>query len=139
VILAGPAHAGILAAIHGAVFPHEPWDEPSFATILSHPGSTAWLDPRGGLLVLRIAADEAEILTIGATAKRQGIGRALMREAIARARAQNVAAMHLEVAAGNAPARAFYTSFGFAQAGLRRRYYADGQDAVILTLRLEHQ
>jgi ribosomal-protein-alanine N-acetyltransferase len=139
VIEASAAHAGVLAAIHGAVFPLEPWDEPSLATLLGQPGVFALLDPRGGFLVLRIAADEAEILTIGATARRQGIGRALMREAIARARSKNVAAMHLEVAAQNFPARALYESLGFAESGLRRGYYADGQDAVILTLRLEEK
>lgn len=40
----------------------------------------------------------------------------------------------LEVRVGNAPARALYTGLGFEEAGLRRRYYSDGEDALIMTL-----
>ncbi|WP_298281673.1 GNAT family N-acetyltransferase [Acidocella sp.] len=132
---AGPAFAPVFAALHPQVFPHEPWDEPSFATLLAQPGVLGFIDPRGGFLLLRQVLDEAEILTIGATQPRRGIASALLREGLAALRARGVTALFLEVAARNAPARALYAGFGFVQAGLRRRYYTDGDDA--LTLRLE--
>jgi ribosomal protein S18 acetylase RimI-like enzyme len=45
-------------------------------------------------------------------------------------------AMFLEVAAGNFPARGLYEAAGFAKAGVRPGYYADGGDAVVLRLGL---
>jgi ribosomal-protein-alanine N-acetyltransferase len=40
--------------------------------------------------------------------------------------------MFLEVAEANAAARALYAAAGFAEVGRRRRYYADGGDALVL-------
>ena len=40
----------------------------------------------------------------------------------------------LEVRVGNAPARALYSGLGFVEAGMRKRYYSDGEDALIMTL-----
>ncbi|HUM08446.1 MAG TPA: GNAT family N-acetyltransferase [Acidocella sp.] len=133
-IRAGLAHAPLLAAMHAEAFPRDPWDADSFATLLGMPGVIGIIDERGGFLLLRIVLDEAEILTIGVTAPRQGMGQELMREGLALAAAQGVREMHLEVAATNAPARALYAKLRFTQVGLRKAYYPDGDDA--LTLRL---
>ena len=40
--------------------------------------------------------------------------------------------MFLEVAVTNHAARALYAAHGFTEAGLRRHYYSDGTDALIL-------
>lgn len=40
----------------------------------------------------------------------------------------------LEVRVGNVPARALYSGLGFIEAGIRKRYYSDGEDALIMTL-----
>jgi ribosomal-protein-alanine N-acetyltransferase len=135
-IQASIAHAAVMAALHGAVFPEDPWDETSFAALLSQPGMTGLIDPRGGFLLLRVVADEAEVITIGVVAKRQGIGRDLLNAGLARLRAQDVLAVYLEVAAGNLAARELYKSFGFTQAGLRQKYYINGDDALVLRLSL---
>ncbi len=135
-ITATAAHADVLAALHEAVFPQEPWDGPSFASLLSQPGMTALIDPAGGFLLLRIVADEAEIITIGVVPKRQGVGRALLTAGLARARAAGVQTIHLEVAASNTAARALYEGFGFTQSGLRQKYYINGEDALVLRLSL---
>ena len=42
----------------------------------------------------------------------------------------------LEVRASNDPALRLYHSLGFERVGLRRRYYHDGEDAVLMTLAL---
>ncbi|MXY71468.1 MAG: ribosomal-protein-alanine acetyltransferase, partial [Dehalococcoidia bacterium] len=47
------------------------------------------------------------------------------------------AAVTLEVRASNEAARALYRGCGFEEVGERRRYYADGADAVIMTLALD--
>ena len=131
-----PAYAPVFAALHAKAFPHEPWDEASFATLLAQPGMHGFLDPRGGFLLLRIVLDEAEIITIGVTAPRQGIATSLMSQGIAAARAAGVAKIHLEVAEDNVAARALYAAQNFAPTGRRKSYYPNGTDALTLALDL---
>jgi ribosomal-protein-alanine N-acetyltransferase len=132
IIEAGPAYAEALAALHAHAFPDEPWSTESFSTLLAQPGMVALLDERGGFLLLRLVLDEAEILTLGVTAKREGIATGLLNAAITLLRGRDIATLHLEVAAPNVAARALYEKLGFTQAGMRRRYYADGSDALTL-------
>jgi [ribosomal protein S18]-alanine N-acetyltransferase len=139
VIEAGPAYAPVLALLHAEAFPHEPWSEESFSTLLAQPGVVALLDERGGFLVLRLVLDEAEILTLGVTLKRQGIATALLAAGIELAQRQGITMLHLEVGAPNLAARGLYEKAGFTQAGLRRRYYADGSDALTLVRRFEEK
>jgi len=127
-------HAAALAAIHAGAFPDDPWNKLSFSRLLGQPGVAGFIDERGGIVLLRCVADEAEILTIGVTTRRQGIGRDLMQSAIAHAKAQNVTTLHLEVAESNAPAYSFYESLGFTQTGRRKNYYGAGADALLLNL-----
>ena len=96
----------------------------------------ALIDERGGFILLRMVADEAEIITIGVTTPRQGIGRALAQAALTHAARNQIAKIHLEVAAGNTAACTLYAALGFTQTGKRRAYYPDGADALILTLNL---
>lgn len=139
-IVAGPTHAQALAAIHAACFPPaERWDAIALATLSAQPGAVALLDPAGGFVLLRVAADEAEILTLAVLPglRRQGRGRALLRAAGARAAALGAGALFLEVAPGNAAARALYAAEGFRPVGRRRGYYPGGGDAVVLRRALD--
>lgn len=134
-IRATAAHAAALAAIHAAGFPpRERWGPDAFALQLAMPGVFALLDPAGALILARVAADEAEILTLAVApeARRQGRARALLAEAAAVAAAAGARALFLEVSEANAAARALYESSGFVLAGRRRRYYPDGSDALVL-------
>ncbi len=136
---AGPAHPFVLAAIHAASFPPEDaWGAAMFAAQLGQPGVSALIDEAGGMVLLRVAADEAEILTlaVAAEARRRGIGRRLMLAAAEAARRAGAARLFLEVSAANAPARALYEALGFRRVGQRRRYYADGSDALMMVLPL---
>jgi [ribosomal protein S18]-alanine N-acetyltransferase len=135
-IEAGIAYAPALAALHKTAFPSDPWDAQSFATLLSQPGMLAFIDERGGFILMRMVADEAEIITIGVTTPRLGLGRALAQAAIAHAARHHITKIHLEVASHNTPACALYAALGFTQTGKRRAYYPDGADALILTLNL---
>jgi ribosomal-protein-alanine N-acetyltransferase len=139
IIPAGPAHPVVLAEIHAQAFAGgEVWNAAIMAAQLSLPGVFALLDDRGGMILARSVADEAEILTLAVApaARRLGVGRALVLEAARVAAGRGAARMLLEVSASNQAARALYDSLGFSKAGTRRRYYADGADALILALRL---
>ena len=77
-----------------------------------------------GFALVRAVADEAELLLIAVapTARRRGVGGALLRSVIAEAGATGIADLHLEVRASN-PAVALYHAHGFAKMGERRAYY----------------
>ncbi|OJY65684.1 MAG: ribosomal-protein-alanine acetyltransferase [Rhodospirillales bacterium 70-18] len=132
---ATPLHAAALAAIHAASFPpRERWGADAMALQLGLPGAFGLIDPAGGMVLARVAADEAEILTLAVAPalRRQGRARALLEAAAARAARAGAAALFLEVSAANAAARALYESCGFARVGLRTRYYSDGADALVM-------
>ena len=61
----------------------------------------------------------------------RGIGTRLMCEALQRLRGRCSRVM-LHVAAKNSVGQAFYLRFGFKPMGLIRRYYPDGDDAIVL-------
>jgi len=129
------ADAPALASLHAAAFPPaESWGPDAIALMLRMPGAYGLWEPGAGFVLARVAADEAEILTLAVApaARRQGIGSGLMAAALAGATARGAAVMLLEVAAGNAAALALYRALGFAEVGRRRRYYADGADALVL-------
>ncbi len=132
---ATPAHSAALAAIHGAAFPpREAWGEDAISLQLALPGTFGLIDERGGMLLSRIAADEAEVLTLAVApeVRRQGVATALLRAAKAHAAAHGAKSVFLEVATGNAGALALYRRAGFVEVGRRRRYYADSSDALVL-------
>lgn len=135
--LAGGHAAGLLAGLHARAMPDAAWDEAAFARLLGLPGVFAFAG-EGGFVLARSAADEAEILMLAvlAKARRRGLGRQLLRSAAAEARRRGARRLFLEVAEANLPAVGLYRAEGFAEAGRRRRYYADGADALVLALNL---
>ncbi|MBW2233923.1 MAG: GNAT family N-acetyltransferase [Deltaproteobacteria bacterium] len=83
-----------------------------------------------GWLEERLVASELYVLGVGVDPawRRRGVATALVRACLVRA-----SVVHLEVRASNAAARRLYAGLGFDEVGLRARYYADGDDAVLLT------
>jgi ribosomal-protein-alanine N-acetyltransferase len=145
---AGPDQAPVIAKLHAELF-SPAWSEESIRALLDHPASTAFVAMVGGapktcvgFVLAQLAADEAEILTIGVAPawQRKGVGRRLV-EGVARA-AQRAEArkLYLEVAADNDAALELYRRTGFLGTGLRRGYYAreggSAVDAVTLALKL---
>jgi ribosomal protein S18 acetylase RimI-like enzyme len=59
-----------------------------------------------------------------------------MNDLLAYGRARAVTRILLEARAGNAPALALYARLGFERFHVREGYYADGEDAVELSLAL---
>jgi len=132
---AGLGDAPVLAALHAAAFEAgERWDTAAIATLLGLPGAFGLHIPGAGFVLARVAADEAEILTLAVIppARRRGHAGALLAGAMAGALLRGAGTMFLEVSDHNAAARALYAQAGFAEAGRRRRYYADGSDALVL-------
>jgi ribosomal-protein-alanine N-acetyltransferase len=134
-LAAAPAHAGVLAAIHAAAFPPpEQWSAAAIAAQLALPGGFGRFTPAGGMVLGRLAADEAEILALAVipARRRAGLGRALLAAAEAHVAASGGRVVFLEVAESNAAARALYAAGGYREIGRRSRYYRDGTDALVL-------
>ena len=124
-----------MAAIHAAAFPPaERWGEDAMSVQLGLPGVFGLIADAAGFVLVRVAADEAEILTLAVLPERQrhGLASLLMEAANRKAALLGAAAMFLEVAESNDAARALYARLGYEQVGLRRRYYPDGGDALVL-------
>lgn len=121
-----------MARIHALCFA-KAWDEAALGDMLKSPGIVGLIAP-GGFVLARVAADEAEVLTIAVdpAARRRGTGRALLAEAVSAVQAKGARTMFLEVACANSAARALYGLLGFHNVGRRKSYYEGGEDALIL-------
>jgi ribosomal-protein-alanine N-acetyltransferase len=62
----------------------------------------------------------------------QGIASALMRSTLRRLRLRRIGRLSLAVRVSNWQAQALYAKFGFAKLRRVRRYYEDGEDALVL-------
>jgi ribosomal-protein-alanine N-acetyltransferase len=132
------------ARIHAQSFAF-PWKKGELESLISSPNvtGTAALDPASaglrGFALSRLAADEAEILTIAIDARlrRGGVGGDLLRVHLNQVATAGAKKIFLEVAVGNASALALYKRFQFVQVGERRGYYVqqDGEPATALVMR----
>ncbi|WP_291731241.1 GNAT family N-acetyltransferase [Leisingera sp. F5] len=114
-----------MAATHAAAFTQSrPWHAAEFASLLDSPLVFAAGDARCFALV-RVIADEAELLTIATDPahQRQGLARRCMADWESAVRDRGAAEVFLEVAEDNAPAQALYRACGFAECGRRAGYY----------------
>jgi [ribosomal protein S18]-alanine N-acetyltransferase len=85
-----------------------------------------------GLLTI---GDTAQILTVGVlpAARRNGVGRLLVRALVAEARRRRASEVLLEVREDNQAARLLYETEGFTVLGRRRGYYEQGRvDAITM-------
>jgi ribosomal-protein-alanine N-acetyltransferase len=69
--------------------------------------------------------------------RRRRIGTALLSTLTAKLVKEGIEQIHLEVREGNAGAIAFYKRMGYRSSSEIRHYYADGEDALVLTRSLE--
>jgi len=123
-----------LTEIHAASFPRA-WSEADFARVMSGGASGLALvmeEAPVGLVLWRVAADEAEILTIAVSPdhRRQGAGRRLLCGAFQVLSSEAVRQVYLEVADDNLAALQLYRAFGFAAVGRRKGYYQRDHGAV---------
>lgn len=124
--------ARLLPVIHREDF-SRPWSGGEFETLLSQDGVFGFASWRVGnrkagpvgFVLARLAAGEAEILTIAVlrACRGLGIGRDLMEAVLRELHAQRAEALFLEVDETNAPAVALYRRLGFREVARRPGYY----------------
>lgn len=143
----GAEAAALFAAVHQASFAGEVtafWDETDFVALLDMKHGTGLVgmkqgsDQPEGIILYRVATDEAEIVTLGILprSRRSGLASFLLGEMFREISELAVRAVFLEVAVNNAAARKLYYKIGFRNAGLRKDYFlrpgGSAIDALIL-------
>lgn len=139
---AGARDATAIASLHAASF-RRGWSEQEVEGLLLDRAVIAHRAMLGGKLVgfimSRLAADEAEILSVAVAARNQGrgIARRLLNLHLRRLAGLSARAVFLEVDEHNAPAIKLYARAGFREVARRPNYYpgADGKPANALVLR----
>ena len=117
-----------LAQLHGASF-HRGWGEGEFETMLTERNTLVHRLRMGrrtiGFAASRMAADEAEILSIAIDDgyRGRGLSRDLLLTHLAHLAGYGVRRIFLEVEENNRPARRLYERAGFTVVGRRERYY----------------
>lgn len=134
--------APTLAQLHGASF-HRGWGEAEFEGMMRERNTLVHRLRLGrktiGFAVSRMAADEAEILSIAIEAAHRGRGlsRDLLLTHLGHLAGRGIRSIFLEVEENNLPARTLYERTGFSVVGRRERYYreADGEQLNALLMR----
>jgi len=138
---AGPRDAAGFAMLHGASF-RRGWSDGEFERLLADRNVIAHRATRGkslvGFILSRLAADEAEILSVAVDPRHRsrGLGRRLLDVNLRRLAGAGARKVFLEVDEDNRPARALYARARFREIGRRPGYYAgaSGEAATALVL-----
>lgn len=135
-----------LAELHHEDFVR-PWSDGEFAALLAQETVFGYAArdsgrpkaPMFGFVLARLAAGEAEILSVAVarSCRRLGLGRQLMDAVLRELHRQRADALFLEVDESNTPAVALYRRLGFREVGRRPGYYpAEGdRKSAALVLR----
>jgi ribosomal-protein-alanine acetyltransferase len=127
-----------LLALESDLFGRDAWSEASVREELDGPGRRAVVLVDGsrvlGYAVTMRAGDVVDLqrIAVRRDRQRQGLAAQLLADVLAAARTDGAERMLLEVSVTNAAAVAFYEAQGFTRIDVRRRYYRDGSDALVL-------
>lgn len=130
-------------ALERQLFPIDAWPLQMFLDELSQPETRRYLVAEAGggivgyagLMCIEPIAD-VQTIAVVPDFEGRGIGSTLLTELIGEARRRWASEVLLEVRADNPRAQKLYVRFGFEQIHVRRRYYRDGVDALIMRLQL---
>ncbi|MVB12219.1 Ribosomal-protein-alanine acetyltransferase [Caprobacter fermentans] len=135
-----PRHLDRLAELERLCFA-EPWTREGLAAELSSDTAVFLAAESGGEIAgyagMHCVRGECYVdnIAVFPAFRRQGVGRALTRGLIGRARERNAEFFSLEVRPSNTAAVALYQSLGLRPAGRRKNFYRNpAEDALILTL-----
>ncbi|HEX2062767.1 MAG TPA: ribosomal protein S18-alanine N-acetyltransferase [Thermoanaerobaculia bacterium] len=135
---AGPYDVGAIHRIEQESFP-APWRAEFFASEIQAEGRFNLVAKKDGVVVGYLFAmwifDEMHVnkIAVDAGHRRQGIADALMERCFAFAREHHIVTISLEVRQSNEGAQEFYRHLDFVPTFLRKRYYPDGETAVVMT------
>lgn len=133
-----PADLDEVDAIERASF-KEPWPPQTFLDELVKPFARVDVARLAGRVVgfanYWLVAEEASLLAIAVhpDQRRRGLAAQLLVHLLAASRRAGCERVLLEVRRGNLPAIALYQRHGFTTIHVRARYYADSEDALVMS------
>lgn len=137
---ARPVDLDAVAELERASFPI-PWKREYFAAEIgiAHRFNRVARAPDGtlaGYVFCAFAGGEIHVnkIAVDPSWRRRGVARLLMQEVFDLGGRIAAEEIYLEVRPSNAPARNFYVGLGFRDMGRRVEYYADGEDALVMSL-----
>lgn len=88
-----------------------------------------------GYICLWTVSNEGQLtnITVEDKFRRKGLGSILIKYIIDMSYAMKIKKIFLEVRASNYPAISLYEKFGFKKTGIRKKYYSNSDDAVIMS------
>jgi ribosomal-protein-alanine N-acetyltransferase len=137
ILAARPRDAAAIAHLHGASFGRG-WEEDEVHRLLLDSGVIAHRAmvrrTMAGFIMSRMAADEAEILSVAIAPARRGRGlsRPLLDFHLRSLAGLGARTVFLEVDEHNAPACRLYGGAAFHEVGRRQGYYQGGATALVL-------
>jgi [ribosomal protein S18]-alanine N-acetyltransferase len=134
---ATPADVEAVHRIEQTSFP-APWRREFFSAEVTADSRFNIVARKEGVLVGYLFGmwifDEMHVnkIAVEATHRRQGIANALMQRALEFARQHDITSISLEVRQSNRAAQEFYRVLDFETSYIRKRYYPDGEAAVVM-------
>lgn len=118
-----------------------PWSKNSFEMELKNMAARYVVAKEDGIVVgyggVWLIIDEGHVTNIAVRKNYRGkqIGSEVLSALIEICKARNINSITLEVRVSNEPAKKLYAKYGFKEAGIRPKYYADNnEDAMIMWL-----
>ena len=128
-----------IAEMEKLCFPEDPWSREMVAGEFSGVNPTRYYaaEEDGQLIAYAgvwLIPPEGYITNVAVHPdwRRRGIASAVLQTMIAECLSEGIEDITLEVRVSNAPGIALYKTLGFTEAGVRRKYYTDGEDALIM-------
>ncbi|MDR2582161.1 MAG: ribosomal protein S18-alanine N-acetyltransferase [Fibromonadaceae bacterium] len=100
------------------------------------PNSSSWVLEQSAFAIWQVASDECELLSIAVNIAERGKGyaKALIEHSHKELAKQGLKKFFLEVRENNIAAISLYKKFGYEKIAERKKYYADGECAVVMNL-----
>ena len=136
---ARPRDAHKLSQLHGASF-HRGWSEAEFDQLLAERNTLTHRLRAGseivGFIISRLAADEAEILSVAIDRawRGRGLSRRLLQVHLGHLAGHGIRVVFLEVEENNLPAVKLYQRSGFQTVGRREQYYREPSGQLLSAL-----
>jgi ribosomal-protein-alanine N-acetyltransferase len=119
-----------------------PWKEEFFISESRNPHSCFLVAEKKeevlGYICCWFIAEEGQILNIAVhpDSRQSGLGKLLVQEILKEAKKKGVDSLSLEVRKSNIAALSLYKELGFYETTIRRKYYENGEDALLMVCRV---
>jgi ribosomal-protein-alanine N-acetyltransferase len=136
---ARPRDARKLSQLHADSF-HRGWSENEFEQLLAERNTMTHRLRAGnetiGFIISRLAADEAEILSVAIDSawRGRGLSRQLLQTHLGHLAGHGIRSVFLEVEENNLPAVKLYQRYGFQVIGRREQYYREPSGQLLSAL-----